>query len=405
MTLKQAIALAMEQNPEVVLARLDEEKGRLQVDAVKEPLMPRLVAGSGLAWTSGFPLSIEGSAPSVVQARAIRSLFNLPNWRFTEQARLEAKSMTERTVASREEAALRTATLYLDLERVTRSADLTARQLESLQRIEGIVRMRIGEGRELEIEGKRSALNVAKAKRKQVLVENLRAQLSRSLAVALGLNPAEELRPAMEERPAAALPPTEQELVSQALKESPEIRRIETEIKAKRVEASGWRAMRYPKIDLVAQYALLSRFNNYDDFFKTFKASNWQLGASIVAPLWKNSSDEARAAQADVQVRRLQAQMRDARGRVESETRRAWATVAEAESGVEVSKLDLDLAREQVGVVLAQQEEGRAGMKQLEEARFAEQEKWQAFYDAGYELERARLEALQKANQLAAALR
>src|SRR5215470_10340198 len=58
MTLRQAVALAVRQNPDIGL--------------------PRLVVGSGLAYTNGFPMSIEGSAPSIVQARASQYLFNRP---------------------------------------------------------------------------------------------------------------------------------------------------------------------------------------------------------------------------------------------------------------------------------------------------------------------------------------
>ena len=43
-------------------------------------------------------------------------------------------------------------------------------------------------------------------------------------------------------------------------------------------------------------------------------------------------------------------------------------------------------------------------MKQLEEARFQEQEKWLALYDATYALELARLELLRQTNSLVAAL-
>jgi hypothetical protein len=70
-----------------------------------------------------------------------------------------------------------------------------------------------------------------------------------------------------------------------------------------------------------------------------------------------------------------------------------------------VAKLDLEVARDQVGIVLAQVEEGRAGVKQLEEVRIAEQERWSAYYEAGYELEKARLEVLRRTSQLTSSLR
>src|SRR5215471_4639178 len=78
MTLRQAVALAVRQNPDIGLARLDEENARHAVRTARDPFLPRLVVGSGLAYTNGFPMSIEGSAPSIVQARASQYLFNRP---------------------------------------------------------------------------------------------------------------------------------------------------------------------------------------------------------------------------------------------------------------------------------------------------------------------------------------
>ena len=76
MTLRQAVTRAMAQNPDITLARLDEENARHGVQIAKDPFAPRITVGSGLAYSNGFPMSIEGSAPSIVQARATQFLFN-----------------------------------------------------------------------------------------------------------------------------------------------------------------------------------------------------------------------------------------------------------------------------------------------------------------------------------------
>jgi hypothetical protein len=93
------------------------------------------------------------------------------------------------------------------------------------------------------------------------------------------------------------------------------------------------------------------------------------------------------------------------RSRLGVEARRAWQEVATAQSGRELARADLDLARDEVAVLLARYEEGRVTLKQLEEARFLEQEKWIAFHNAGFVLERARLNVLRQSGNLLAALR
>src|SRR6266446_10857606 len=78
MTLRQALDLALAQNPDLMLARLDQQKARDQVIIAHDPFVPKVFAGSGAAWTTGFPNSIEGSAPSIFQAKTVMALYDRP---------------------------------------------------------------------------------------------------------------------------------------------------------------------------------------------------------------------------------------------------------------------------------------------------------------------------------------
>ena len=63
------------------------------------------------------------------------------------------------------------------------------------------------------------------------------------------------------------------------------------------------------------------------------------------------------------------------------------------------------MTRDQLSVLLAQMEEGRASLKQVEEARLAEDDKWLAFVESSYAVETARLNLLHQTGELLAALR
>jgi len=405
MTLKQAVDLALVQNPDLLMAKLEEQKAALGVTAVREPLAPRVYAGSGLAYTYGFPVSLDGAAPSILQARAERSLYNAPSRLLAAQAKEQVRSAAAGSQDAREEIALRTAVLFLELEKAVRGRRSLMRQVESFAHVEAAVRLRIAEGKELSIEGKRAAVNLARARQKLIGLEGEIASRSRTLAGVLGLPPGEMIEPAMEDRAEPELPESETAAVEKALKENGQLRRLESDAAAQALAAKASRARRLPTVNLVAQYSLLGKFNNYEDFFRRFQRHNAQIGASIAVPLWANPQDEAVAAQADVEVRRIRIQASALRADLESESRRAWQRVRDAESFREVAKLDLEIAREQTGIVLAQTEEGRASLRQLEEARIAEQDRWAAFDDAKLDLEKARLEVLRRAGQLTASLR
>ena len=405
LTLKQAVDLALRQNPDITIARLDELRAALDVQVVKEPVLPRVYAGSGLAYSNGFPMSIDGSAPSIVQAKATRTIYSRSQNLQVAQARESAHGATFGSAAVREEVALRAATLFLDLEKTMRQIELAARQHEALQRVETQVRSRVDEGREKEIEGRRAALNVARARQRSGALESQRKRISESLATLLGLSPEVRIVPANEERPRPALPDGEDSSVQVALKDNPELRKLESDIAARDLHARGLRAMRYPKIDLVAQYGLFAKFNNYTDYFRTFQRNNGQLGVSVSLPIFANAQDEAQAAQAAIDGRRLQAELNRARGHVETETRQSWEEIGDAETAEQLAHMDLDLAREQTGLLLAQLEEGKVTLKDVEMARYVENERWMQLYDATSAVERARFQLLKQTRMLVAALR
>jgi outer membrane protein TolC len=405
LSLKQVVDLALRQNPDITIARLDELHAALDVQVVKEPILPRVYAGSGLAYSSGFPMSIDGASPSIVQAKATRTIFSRSQNFQVAQARETAHGAALSSAAVREDVALRTATLFLDLEKTTRQIELAARQNESLKRVEAQVRLRVEEGKEKEIEGRRAALNAARARQRSGALESQRKRISESLAVVLGLNPAVQIIPANEERARPAMPDGEDSSVRVALQDNPELRKLESDIAARKLKVRGFHAMRLPKIDLVAQYGLFAKFNNYTDYFRTFQRNNGQLGISVSVPVFANAQDEAQAAQGEIEGQRLQAELARARGRVETETRQSWEEMRDAETAEQIARMDLDLAREQTGLLLAQLEEGKVTLRDVEMARYQEGERWMQLYEATSVVERTRFQLLKQTRMLVSALR
>src|SRR5690242_18061029 len=114
MTLRQAVEIAVRQNPDIALARLDEEKARQGVRVARDPFTPRITVGSGLAYSNGFPMSIEGSAPSIVQAHASQFIFNRQQSLAVAQAKEDARGASLAVTSKRDEVAYRVASLYLD---------------------------------------------------------------------------------------------------------------------------------------------------------------------------------------------------------------------------------------------------------------------------------------------------
>jgi outer membrane protein len=406
LTLRQAVQLALQQNSDIVLARLDEQRARDSIRVAKDPFVPKLYGGSGLAKTWGFPATIDGNAPSIFEARSKMAVFNRPKSYELAEARENARGAAIGAQAKSEEVAYQAASLFLDIEQLIRSQESLQRELEALARVMESTLARISEGREIPLEGKRAELNLARARQR---VEALQTDLDyseASLAVILGFPPSDRVQPvepATDQTP--EIPETPAAAVSSALANSKELRQLESEMQAKGLQVRGFSSYRLPQLDLVAQYSLFSTFNNFQNYFNRFQRNNAELGVSIQVPLLVGSAAAGYRAQAEDEVAKLRTQLQAARSRITLDTTRSYQEWEKAKSSAEVARLDLDVAREQVSVLLAQLAEGRVPQQSVDQARLTEQEKWIAFYAAQHVAKRARFVILRQTGTLLAELR
>jgi len=408
LTLRQAVQLALEQNSDVVLARLEEQKAQASIRVAKDPFAPKLYGGSGLAKTWGFPTTIGGNAPSIFEARTNMAIFNRPKSYELAEARENARGAALGTQSKNEDAAYQTASLFLDVEQLKRGQEPLEHELEALARVVQATQARIAEGREIPLEGKRAELNVARARQR---AETLAMDLDygeASLAVVLGFPPTHRVEPAdaaSDNTPLPEVPETPAEAVTTALANSRELRRLESQMQAKRLEVRGFNSYRLPQVDLVAQYSLLSKFNNFQSYFSRFQRNNAELGVSVQVPLLVGSAAAGYRAQAEADIAKLRTQVQAARSRIALDTERSYEEWKKAQTSTEVALLDLDVAREQVSVLLAQLGEGRVPQQSVDQARLTEQEKWIAFYDAQNSAKRARFAILRQTGTLVSGLR
>lgn len=404
LTLHQAVDMALKQSPDLVLARLDEQKAQYAVRIAKDPFTPKIYAGSGDAKTWGYPASIEGAAPAIIQTRTDMAVFNRPKSfelaRVRENARGAGITVQEKT----DDLAYQTASLFLDAQQLVRSAQSLNLEVESLQRVSEAMKLRVEEGRELPLENKRVAVDLARARQRAEGVGSDLDYAEASLAVVLGYSAGDRVQPMDDERKPPEIPESEQAARDLALKNSREIRRLESELQAKGFEVREYRSAHLPTVDVVAQYQLFDT-NIYKSYFPHIQRNNGQLGVAVTIPIVGGSAVKGLLSQAEADVQELRTQMNQTRNRITLETQKNYQDLQKSESSREVAKLDLDYAREQVSVLLAQLDEGRVPRQKVDDARLNEQEKWIAFYDAQHAVEKTRLNLLRETGTLLASLR
>ncbi len=359
LTLKQALTRAVAQNPDVMMARLDEQKAVLGTRIAKDPFSPKVGAGSGLAYSSGFPLSINGAVPSIFQAQATQDVFNRQQSYIVAEARENARGASFATASKRDDIAYRAAALYIDADRAARLSDASAKQIESLTKVANTVRGRVEEGRELPIELKRANLELAKARQRASAMASDAEYAQRALAVLLGYGSDDLVKAADEERALPKIPDSEQAAIESALEGNHELKRLQSAMLAKGLEVKSANAARLPRLDLLASYALLARYNNYDKFFKAFQRNNGQLGVSFQVPILVGSAIKANVAQAEADGAKLRIEMEGARNRISLQVRQDYLDIHKADDAREVAQADLELARESLTVAAGADERGQ----------------------------------------------
>jgi len=403
LTLRQAVDLALKENPDIVLAHLDEQKAQAGVRIAKDPFVPKLYAGSGLAKVWGYPSSIEGSAPAIIQTRTDMSLYNRPKSYELARARENARGSSIDTQSKSDQVAYQTATLFLDAQELARSVPSLELEVQSLTRVGESVRLQVEEGRQLPLENKRVAVDLARARQRLSALEDDLDYAEASLAVVLGFPGDDRVRPLDEERAGYEIPSSEQAARDLALENNKDLRKLQSQLQAKGFELKGYQSAQQPVINVVAQYALFSK-NNYQAYFVNFQRNNAELGVSIQIPIFVGSAAKAYVTQSQLEITELRNQLNQTRNRIELDTQKSFQDLQKANTALEVARLDLDYAREQLSVLLTQLGEGRVTGQRVDDARLAEQEKWIAFYDAQHIVERARLDLLRQTGTLVAAL-
>jgi outer membrane protein len=404
LTLRQALDLALQQNPDLVIARLDQERARYAVTIAHDPFQPKVFAGSGAAYTTGFPASIDGAAPSIFQARTQMAIFDRPQTYQVAQAHENLRGAEIDVSKQQDEIAFRVASLYLDAEQAARSLEVAERQTASVARVFAILQTQASEGQQLPLEVQRAALAVSRAK---LAVETLADDVSNaetSLAMVLGLAPGDRVHAAAEERSALVVPVSEEQSIEAAIEANKDIRRLESNMQAKMLDIKGYKAQRLPKINLIAQYELFGKYY-YQNYYPVFQRNSAQFGASFDIPVLAGKAAHAYISQDDTDIAKIRVEIARTRAKLSADLEHAFRDVKHAEAVRDVARADLDLARAQVNVDLAQNEEGRLSTAVLEQARAVENEKWLAYYDAQHQSDRARLNVLHQTGTLLTALR
>lgn len=405
LTLRQAVALAVQNSRDVKLAQVQYNVALGEARVNRAAFLPNLYTGAGLAYTYGFPSLPGGQAPAVFELQYTQALFN-PLLKSQQRAAEErAKNQKLELDRVRDNVMARAATAYLELGKVRHSLDLLQKELASGEKILEVVRERIAANQELPIEGTRSELALARIQQRVIKLEDREQALEAQLRDMTAIPDSQSLEVETEEQSfsdtlAADTAAIQAEMVTLALQSDRGVAEAENERAAREKLFRGARLSYFPTVDLVGQYSILSKFNNYSEFYKTFVRNDLNVGAQITIPLFA-SKTSANVTLTKRQLDEAEVALGNKRQEVRLGVQEKAHNLRELEADREVARLDLQLAQENLQLEQAKFDQGRATLQEIEQARLDESDKWVAFLDADFARQQAQLTLLQATGQLA----
>jgi len=398
LTLKRAIELALQNSKDIQVAKLQASLADRSAMITKSQFLPNIYAGSGAGYTFGIPETPGGRAPALFSVTYTEQVYNEPLRGQAKELQEQAKSQRILLEDTRNSVISRTAAAYLELGMVRHSLDLLRQEQASADRILEVTRQREKENFELPVEVTRSQLTKARVVQRILQLEGRQDELEVFLRSQTGLALDTPIEVTPEDLPGAA----EQEganLVAMAMQSNTSLLADESDVRAKEYRLRGEKRGYYPTLQLVTVYSLLGKFNNYDQFFKTFERNNLNAGVQVSVPIF-SAQTKANIALAEVNLHIAQTNLANRKNEVSAAVRQKTRHLRERDAAKEVARLELQLTQQDVAVLQSQLDEGKINLREVERARLEENEKWMLYLDANFQRQQAQLDLLQTAGQL-----
>jgi outer membrane protein TolC len=398
--LERAIRLALTHSTTSAIAEADVQHAFASYRELRNHYVPQLFLGSGVGWTYGYPLNIEGSAPSLANAVVQGSVFNPSGRQFLNAARTDWHASEIQNKDQRNAVIQDVALTYAELAKWEARMVRLQQDEADAQEMEQAVEERLQEGVDSAVDLNKAKLTVARVRLHRAEARGNTDVLRRHLSTLTGV-PVSSIELAPETVP--ALPPLspQEDLAEKAVATSPAIKFAEQHSLAESMRALGEHRAKYPSIDMSAQYARFSTFNNYTRYFPagTFQVDNATIGLAIRIPIF-NASQNARADAAAADALKAKKQAEATRNRVSEETLKLQRTAEQLEAAREVAQLEYKLAQSGLEAAQTRIDAKTGTLHELADARAQAAERFLAFQDADFEYQRARLNLLRATGDL-----
>jgi outer membrane protein TolC len=414
-SLKRIVELALTHATGAAIAAADEQRASAGYQELRNNYIPQLSTGAGLGYSYGFPLALEGSAPSLFNVNAQSALLHPELRSFMRAAKADSAVASLKTKDARNQVIQDAALSYAELAKWEQRLTRLQQTEDDANKMQVAVADRVKEGVDSELEGTKARLSVARIRLRIAEAQGAADVLREHLSKLTGL-PAANLQTDPDSIPAPPAPPENHETGKDAAASNPSVEAAVEHARAQYLRAQAEHRSLWPSVDFAAQYALLSKFNNYQNYYipsrpcttslgeflcvtSSFQQNNATVGVNIRFPIF-NASQRSRAQAADADAVKATRQAEAARNQVSEETLRLQRSVAQMQAARDVAQLEYEIAQKDLTAVQTRIDAGTATLHDLDNARSQASERFITLQDVTFELERSQLGVLRSTGEL-----
>ena len=414
-SLKRVVELALTHATGAAIAAADEQHASASYRELRNDYVPQLSTGAGLGYSYGFPLALEGSAPSLFNITSQSALLNPALRAFVHAAKVDSTVASLKTKDERNQIIQDAALSYAELAKWEQRLIKLQETEEASKKMQSAVAERVKEGVDNELDGTKARLSTARVRLRIAEARGAADVLREHLAKLTGL-PAANIQTDPDSMPAPPAAPANEEPAKDAASSTPAVEAAVEHARAQYLRAQGEHKSLWPSIDFAGQYALLSRFNNFQNYYipsrpcvtplgeflcvaSSFQQNNATIGVSIRFPLF-NASQRSRAQAADAEAVKATKQAEAARNQVSEETLRLQRSVTQMLAARDVAQLEYEIAQKSLTAVQTRMDTGTSTLRDLDDARSQASERFITLQDVTFELERSQLGVLRSTGEL-----
>jgi outer membrane protein len=354
LTLRDAVALALQQNPQVILANLNVKQTEQDRNIARSGLLPQVsgnVAESvhRINLQSAIGISFPGLPEHVGPYYVFQGgagfsapVFDLTLWNRYRSSKIGIDAAHSQEFAVREQSVMLVVSQYLGAQRAAADVQAAQSRVDLAQALYDQAADLQKNGAGTGIDTLRSNVQLQNEKQRLIVA---RTQLDTSLFALARLLSVDPHRPielvdqvSFFETPAVSAAQS----IERAYAARPEMRQIVSQEQRAALDLKTAGDERLPKLSVSGTW--LEQGLTPSSIIPVY-----EYQASLDFPLFTGGRIQAQKAKADIAIRQLKQQEQDLRNQIALEVKNAVAHLDSARSEVDVARLGIDLARQEVG--------------------------------------------------------